>query len=155
MSAQKSSPGRPRSIPTWAETALAKRLKEQVGFNGYQEIVEWLEQNLGVSTCYKTVHKLVYYRLESFPKVPRTKSVEQTDPRSKIASNRGSQVIRVWGLRRNLSLHEVSVCVLFWRILGRGIPDTRRGARLDQIDRPRCFLLGSPETGLGRQLLGG
>lgn len=77
---QKSSPGRPRSIPKWAETALAKRLEEQVGFNGYQEIVEWLEQNLGVSTCYKTVHKLVYYRLESSPKVPRTKSVEQSEP---------------------------------------------------------------------------
>jgi transposase len=75
---QKSSPGRPRVIPTWAETALSKKLQEPQGFNGYQEIVSWLEQNLGVNSCYKTVHKLVYYRLESFPKVPRPKSVEQS-----------------------------------------------------------------------------
>ena len=75
----KSSPGRPRSIPKWAEKALDKRLQEPLGFNGYQEIVEWLEQNLGVNTCYKTVHKLVYYRLKSYPKVPRSKSVEQSE----------------------------------------------------------------------------
>ncbi|MFH7027346.1 MAG: transposase [Heteroscytonema crispum UTEX LB 1556] len=77
---QKSSPGRPRTIPNWAEKALAKRLQEPLGFNGYQEIVEWLEHNLGVNSCYKTVHKLVYYRLESCPKVPRDKSVEQQQP---------------------------------------------------------------------------
>ncbi|WP_026732837.1 helix-turn-helix domain-containing protein [Fischerella sp. PCC 9605] len=77
---QKSSPGRPRTIPQWAEKVLAQRLQEPQGFNGYQEIVEWLEQNLGVNTCYKTVHKLVYYRLESYPKVPRPKSVEQQQP---------------------------------------------------------------------------
>lgn len=75
---QKSSPGRPRIIPKWAEKALDKRLHEPQGFNGYQEIVEWLSQNLGVNSCYKTVHKLVYYRLESCPKVPRPKSVEQS-----------------------------------------------------------------------------
>jgi len=76
---QKSSPGRPRSIPTWAQTALSKRLQEPVGFNGYQEIVEWLSQKLGVNTCYKTVHKLVYYRLKSCPKVPRPKSSQQSE----------------------------------------------------------------------------
>jgi transposase len=75
---QKSSPGRPRTIPNWAEKALFKRLHEPQGFNSYQEIVEWLEQNLGVNTCYKTVHKLVYYRLQSCPKVPRPKSLEQS-----------------------------------------------------------------------------
>ncbi len=77
---QKSSSGRPRAIPEWAEKALDKRLHEPQGFNGYQEIVEWLEQNLGVKTCYKTVHKLVHYRLSSSPKVPRPISVEQSKP---------------------------------------------------------------------------
>lgn len=77
---QQSSPGRPRTIPNWAEKALNKRLQEPLGFNGYQEIVEWLEQNLGVNSCYKTVHKLVYYRLESYPKVPRPQSVKQSQP---------------------------------------------------------------------------
>lgn len=53
---QKYSQGRPRVIPLWAQTALSKRLHEPQGFNGYQEIVEWLEQNLGVNSCYKTEH---------------------------------------------------------------------------------------------------
>lgn len=77
---QKHSSGRPRVIPQWAEKALEKRLHEPQGFNGYQEIVEWLEQNLGINTCYKTVHKLVHYRLSSSPKVPRPISVEQSKP---------------------------------------------------------------------------
>lgn len=77
---QKYSPGRPRVIPQWAEKALFQRLQSPQGFNGYQEIVEWLEQNLGVKTCYKTVHKLVHYRLSSSPKVPRPISVEQSKP---------------------------------------------------------------------------
>ncbi|MEH2260020.1 helix-turn-helix domain-containing protein [Nostoc sp.] len=77
---QKSMPGRPRTIPNWAQKALDKRLQEPLGFNGYQEIVEWLEHNLGVNSCYKTVHKLVYYHLESSPKIPRLKSVEQQQP---------------------------------------------------------------------------
>src|SRR4028118_502182 len=77
---QKSSPGRPRIIPSWAEKALDKRLQEPLGFKGYQEIVEWLEQSLGVNSCYKTVHKLVYYRLQSSPKVARPQSVEQQQP---------------------------------------------------------------------------
>lgn len=81
---RKSSPGRPRTIPNWAEKALDKRLQEPVGFNGYQEIVEWLEQKLGVDSCYKTVHKLVYYCLESSPKVPRPKSVEQSQPQVEV-----------------------------------------------------------------------
>lgn len=77
---QQSSPGRPRTIPSWAEKALDKRLQSPQGFNGYQEIVEWLEHSLGVNSCYKTVHKLVYYRLESCPKVPSPKSSEQSQP---------------------------------------------------------------------------
>lgn len=77
---KKSASGRPRALPEWVEKALAKRLQEPQGFNGYQEIVEWLEQNLGVSACYKTVHKLVHYRLSSSPKVPRPLSVEQSKP---------------------------------------------------------------------------
>lgn len=71
-------PGRARSIPTWAETALAKRLREPQGFESYGAIQEWLLANLGINAPYKTVHKLVYYRLTSSPKVPRPVSVEQS-----------------------------------------------------------------------------
>ncbi|MDB9415334.1 hypothetical protein [Microcystis aeruginosa] len=30
---------------------------------------------------YKTVHKLVYYRLKASPKIPRAKSLEQSEER--------------------------------------------------------------------------
>lgn len=58
-------PGRTRSIPDWAEKALAKKLQEPQGFESYGAIQEWLKTNLGINAPYKTVHKLVYYRLAS------------------------------------------------------------------------------------------
>ena len=74
---QKHSPGRPRDIPYWAEKALDQKLQQEQGFNDYQEIVEWLEKSLGIKARYKTVHKLVYYRLKASPKVTRPKSIKQ------------------------------------------------------------------------------
>lgn len=67
----KSPTGRRRTIPAWAEVALAKRLQEPQGFESYSAIRQWLETQLGIEAPYKTVHKLVHYRLESSPKVPR------------------------------------------------------------------------------------
>lgn len=78
---QKHSPGRARAIPQWAETALYEALKKQEGFKDYQEIVEWLSNNLGINAKYKTVYKLVHYRLQSSPKVPRPQSLEQSEAR--------------------------------------------------------------------------
>src|SRR6478672_1256193 len=75
---RKVSSGRRRAIPTWAEQVLQKRLEETQGFDGYQAICDWLEQELGIEAKYKTVHKLVHYRLQSSPKVPRPVSVEQS-----------------------------------------------------------------------------
>lgn len=71
-------PGRARAIGLWAERALAKRLQEPQGFESYGAIQEWLKTNLGINAPYKTVHKLVHYRLASSPKVPRPVSVEQS-----------------------------------------------------------------------------
>lgn len=73
--------GRPRNIPTWAEAALQKRLQEHQGFDGYQAICDWLETQLGIEAKYKTVHKLVHYRLQSSPKIPRPVSSEQSTER--------------------------------------------------------------------------
>lgn len=73
--------GRPRVIPAWAEVALLKRLQERQGFDGYQEICDWLKTQLGIEVKYKTVHQLVHYRLQSSPKVPRPVSVEQSSER--------------------------------------------------------------------------
>jgi len=70
--------GRPRAIPTWAEASLQKRLQEPQGFDGYQAICDWLETHLGLQAESKTVHKLVHYRLQSSPKVPRPVSVKQS-----------------------------------------------------------------------------
>lgn len=75
---KKARSGRPRAIPQWAEAALQKRLQEPQGFNGYQEICDWLSTQLGICAAYKTVHQLVHYRLQSSPKVPRPVSVEQS-----------------------------------------------------------------------------
>ena len=38
---RKTSPGRPRKIPLWAEKALAKRLAEPEGFESYSAIGQW------------------------------------------------------------------------------------------------------------------
>ncbi|CAA9420755.1 hypothetical protein AVDCRST_MAG94-6972 [uncultured Leptolyngbya sp.] len=70
--------GRPRAIPDWAVAALQQRLEEPQGFDGYQAICDWLESQLGLVAEYKTVHQLVYYRLQASPKVPRPVSVEQS-----------------------------------------------------------------------------
>lgn len=75
---RKTPSGRRRAIPAWAEKALRKRLEEPQGFDGYQAICDWLESQLGIEAKYKTVHKLVYYRWQSSPKVPRPVSVEQS-----------------------------------------------------------------------------
>ncbi|NES98731.1 MAG: helix-turn-helix domain-containing protein [Desertifilum sp. SIO1I2] len=74
---KKQSSGRPRAIPSWAEKALDQKLQQEEGFNDYQEIVDWLEKSLGIKARYKTVHKLVYYRLKGSPKVTRPKSIKQ------------------------------------------------------------------------------
>lgn len=79
--AKKIRTGRPRKIPNWAEKALSKKLQDKVGFNSYDEIREWLKENLGVEVKYKTLHKLVCYRLKASPKIPRPTSVEQSEER--------------------------------------------------------------------------
>jgi len=68
--------GRSRKIPQWAEKALEKKLQEKEGMNSYSEICQWLEEELGIKAKYKTVHKLVYYRIKASPKIARPKSLE-------------------------------------------------------------------------------
>jgi transposase len=78
---KKVSTGRPRKVPQWAEKTLEKRLKEKEVFDNYGEICEWLKEKLGIEAKYKTVHKLVYYRLKASPKIARPKSLEQSEER--------------------------------------------------------------------------
>ena len=51
--------GRKQSIPLWAQKVLEKRLRQEEGFQSYIEICQWLSNELGVESNYKTVHKLV------------------------------------------------------------------------------------------------
>ena len=71
--------GKQPSIPQWAQQALDKRLHQEEGFNDYAEICQWLEQQLGIVAKYKTVHKLVKYRLKASPKVARPISGSQNE----------------------------------------------------------------------------
>jgi transposase len=76
---QKIRSGRPRKIPAWAVSSLNQRLHTAEGFDSYAAIREWLEQTLGVTAAYKTVHKLVHYRLQASPKVARPQSAALSD----------------------------------------------------------------------------
>jgi transposase len=73
--------GRRQSIPQWAQEALNKHLHQSEGFNSYGEICQWLEQQLGITAPYKTVHQLVHYRLKAAPKVARPVSVGTSEQR--------------------------------------------------------------------------
>ncbi|PPS38787.1 helix-turn-helix domain-containing protein [Chroococcidiopsis sp. TS-821] len=70
--------GRQHSIPQWAQDALSQRLQQEEGFNSYGEICQWLENQLGIVSPYKTVHQLVHYRLKASPKVARPVSAQQS-----------------------------------------------------------------------------
>lgn len=78
---KKVSRGRKKTIPQWAEKALEKRLKLEKGFNSYGEICQWLESKLGIAANYKTVHRLVHYRLKASQKIARLNSAEQSRER--------------------------------------------------------------------------
>ena len=78
---QKPKTGRPSQLPDWAEQALEKRLQQEDGFNTYHEIGEWLEENLGITASYNTVHYWVHYRLKASPKVVRPQSSKQNTER--------------------------------------------------------------------------
>jgi transposase len=69
--------GRKSKIPTWAQKALDKQLKQEEGFNSYGEIRQWLQEKLGIETTYKNVHDLVHYRMKARPKVARPYSASQ------------------------------------------------------------------------------
>ncbi|AFY73332.1 transposase [Synechococcus sp. PCC 7502] len=71
--------GRKQSIPQWAQKALIKKLEEAEGFESYGQICQWLENQLGIKSNYKTVHHLVRYRLKARPKVTRPVSAGKSE----------------------------------------------------------------------------
>jgi transposase len=73
----KRAPGNRGKIPPESVARLQQRLSQPEGFHSYGEVHKWLEQECGVKAAYKTVHKLVRYRLQAKLKVPRPRSLKQ------------------------------------------------------------------------------
>ena len=67
-----------RKIPQWAETALAKRLKEpEHGFKSYGQVQQWLAETLGIEAEYHAVYQMTRYRLKAKLKTARPQNNKQ------------------------------------------------------------------------------
>jgi transposase len=72
----KTPPGKLSLIPAPVMKQLSERLSQPQGFKSYDQIQEWLNQECQVVVAYKTVHKIVRYKLKAKLKVPRPRSVK-------------------------------------------------------------------------------
>lgn len=70
----KTPPGKNSKISTGEMNQLKERLSQPQGFKSYGEIQDWLERELGITLAYKSVHKIVHYKLKAKPKTPRPQS---------------------------------------------------------------------------------
>lgn len=70
-------PGRKASLPSAVLAALQERLDQPDGFASYGEIQTWLAEVHGVQMRYKTVQKLVAYKLGARPKVVRPRHIKK------------------------------------------------------------------------------
>lgn len=73
----KTAPGAEPKIQGQALEKLQARLKSEVGFSSYGEIVEWLKQECGLELKYNTVNRFVREKLKAKLKVPRPVSAKQ------------------------------------------------------------------------------
>lgn len=67
----KTPPGKPGLISPEIMERLLARLSSAQGFKSYSQIQQWLNQECQIAIAYKTVHKLVRYKLKAKLKVPR------------------------------------------------------------------------------------
>jgi transposase len=72
----KTPPGKSGLIPANVMSQLHKRLSQPQGFKSYSQIQEWLTQECNIVIAYKTVHKIVRYKLNAKLKVPRPRSAK-------------------------------------------------------------------------------
>jgi transposase len=70
----KTPPGKSGLIPANVMRQLQERLGQPEGFKSYSQIQEWLTQECNLLVAYKTVHKIVRYKLNAKLKVPRPHS---------------------------------------------------------------------------------
>ena len=69
--------GRPSLFSNQALEKLKEKLNNPEGFQSYGEIQGWLNTNFKIEAAYKTVHKLVRYKLKAKLKVPRPLHIKQ------------------------------------------------------------------------------
>jgi transposase len=72
----KTPPGKSALIPENVMNKLLERLSQPQGFKSYGQIQQWLNQECQVVVAYKTVHKIVRYKLNAKLKVPRPRSAK-------------------------------------------------------------------------------
>ena len=73
----KNAPGKASKISGEILAGLQARLSEPIGFKSYGEIQNWLIEKYQVQLGYKTVHKIVRYKLKAKPKIPRPYSIKK------------------------------------------------------------------------------
>lgn len=69
--------GRPGALPELVSQALRVRLQDPQGFPSYGAVQRWLAEEYGLGLKYKTVHRIVRYRLNATLKVARSRSLKQ------------------------------------------------------------------------------
>ena len=72
----KTPPGKSGLIPAKVMDKLTQRLRQPEGFKSYSQIQEWLTQEYQIVAAYKTIHKIVRYKLNAKLKVPRPRSAK-------------------------------------------------------------------------------
>lgn len=75
---EKKAPGAVPQIRGEVLEKLKQRLNSEEGFRSYGEIVDWLEQECGVTLHYETVRQVVRNKLQAKLKVPRPRSLKQS-----------------------------------------------------------------------------
>lgn len=70
----KTPPEKQSLVPSTVINQLHQKLTQPQGFKSYTQIQEWLSQEYQVAVAYKTLHKIVRYKLKAKLKVPRPRS---------------------------------------------------------------------------------
>ncbi len=73
---EKKAPGAVPQIRGEVLEKLKQRLASEEGFRSYGAIVDWLEQECGVTVQYETVRQCVRNKLQAKLKVPRPRSLK-------------------------------------------------------------------------------
>ncbi|WP_319422154.1 hypothetical protein [Pleurocapsa sp. FMAR1] len=65
-------------------------MSQPQGFKSYREIQEWLNQEFSIDLAYKSVHKIIRYKLKAKLKIPRSQS-QKTKPQVQDAFKKNSK----------------------------------------------------------------